>query len=390
MDTALKELKKRVEWLTRVRIVLFTGKGGVGKTTIAAATATGLLTAASRRCCRPMLLTRWLTRLAARSAVNRPRSASLWAAQIDTQRRCEVAWRDLQRVLRASLARGGVDAIAAEELTVLPGVEDAWPCSRPGIWRGGQWDAVLSSTVRRPPRRSVLALPEALGWYLQKVFPTRALGPRTCGRWSSRAQRGHPVRWRSFQARSARRRAGVGPAMLADLGADHGAPRPYSEAVVTPRPAARSRPGPVRLRGRPRHRQPSVPGRRGCVPLGLDAVGAARLQVVALAILCRSCRCGRRLPAGRTDRRRTVAGRRERALRRPPAATTRSLRSAERADCRSTPMVRDSVPCECAAAGRRDVGWRRSRRRRPDRHRRPHRRVLDAAERCCAGASRGR
>ena len=36
MDTALKELKKRVEDRPDVRIILFTGKGGVGKTTTAA------------------------------------------------------------------------------------------------------------------------------------------------------------------------------------------------------------------------------------------------------------------------------------------------------------------------------------------------------------------
>ena len=50
--------------------------------------------------------------------------ASLWAVQIDTQDRFEAAWRDVQRYLIDMLARGGVDPITADELTVLPGVEE--------------------------------------------------------------------------------------------------------------------------------------------------------------------------------------------------------------------------------------------------------------------------
>ena len=100
-----------------MRIILFTGKGGVGKTTIAAATAIRL---ADRGVKTVLLSTDAAHSLA--DALNcqlggEPAEVhpSLWAAQIDTQRRFEVAWRDLQRYLIDILARGGVDAIAAEE-----------------------------------------------------------------------------------------------------------------------------------------------------------------------------------------------------------------------------------------------------------------------------------
>ena len=97
-----------------MRIILFTGKGGVGKTTIAAATAIRL----ADRGVKTLLLSTDAAHSLA-DALNCPLGGepvevhpSLWAVQIDTQRRFEVAWRELQRYLIDILARGGVDAIA--------------------------------------------------------------------------------------------------------------------------------------------------------------------------------------------------------------------------------------------------------------------------------------
>jgi arsenite-transporting ATPase len=169
-----------------VRIILFTGKGGVGKTTIAAATAIRL---ADRGVKTVLLSTDAAHSLA--DALNCPLGGepaevhpSLWAAQIDTQRRFEVAWRDLQRYLIDILARGGVDAIAAEELTVLPGVEEVLALlAVRDLAASGQWDAVVVDCAPTAETLRLLALPEALGWYLQKVFPThrrlaRGMRPR--------------------------------------------------------------------------------------------------------------------------------------------------------------------------------------------------------------------
>ena len=121
-----------------------------------------------------MLRIRWRTRLAAHSAVSRSRSIRARGQyKIDTQRRFEVAWRDLQRYLIDILARGGVDAIAAEELTVLPGVEEVLALlAVRDLAASGQWDAVVVDCAPTAETLRLLALPEALGWYLQKVFPT--------------------------------------------------------------------------------------------------------------------------------------------------------------------------------------------------------------------------
>src|SRR6266700_474944 len=157
-----------------MRIVLFTGKGGVGKTTTASATALRL---ADRGVKTLLLSTDSAHSLgdALRAELgNEPVEVapSLWAVHIDTQQRFEVAWRDVQRFLLDLLARGGVDPITAEELTVLPGVEEVLALlAVRDLALNGQWDVLVVDCAPTAETLRLLALPEALGWYLQKVFP---------------------------------------------------------------------------------------------------------------------------------------------------------------------------------------------------------------------------
>ena len=109
-----------------VRVVLFTGKGGVGKTTSAAGTAV-LSARAGRR-------TLVMSTDAAHSlgdAYGIPVGSEpveveplLWVHQVDTQRRFERSWGEIQGYLRSVLDAAGVDPITAEELTVIPGAEE--------------------------------------------------------------------------------------------------------------------------------------------------------------------------------------------------------------------------------------------------------------------------
>ncbi len=159
-----------------MRIVLFTGKGGVGKTTTASATALRL---AERGVKTLLLSTDSAHSLAdaldvALDAEPREIAAGLWAAQIDTQRRFEVAWQELQAFWTDLLTRGGADPVTADELAVLPGIEEvlALLAVRELAVSGG-WDTVVVDCAPTAETLRLLALPEALGWYLQKVFPTQ-------------------------------------------------------------------------------------------------------------------------------------------------------------------------------------------------------------------------
>src|SRR5581483_4212847 len=157
-----------------MRIVLFTGKGGVGKTTTAAATALRL---ADRGVKTLLLSTDIAHSLADALAVplrDEPTEVapSLAAVQNDTQGRFEAAWRDVQAFLVDMLARGGVDPITADELTVLPGVEEVLALlAVRELALTGDWDALVVDCAPTAETLRLLALPEALGWYLQRVFP---------------------------------------------------------------------------------------------------------------------------------------------------------------------------------------------------------------------------
>lgn len=159
-----------------MRIVLFTGKGGVGKTTTASATALRL----ADRGLKTLLLSTDIAHSLA-DALDVPLTdepaeiaPSLWAVQVDTQVRFEAAWRDVQSYLVDMLARGGVDAITADELTVLPGVDEVLALlAVRELALTGRWDALVVDCAPTAETLRLLALPEALTWYLQKVFPVQ-------------------------------------------------------------------------------------------------------------------------------------------------------------------------------------------------------------------------
>ena len=109
-----------------MRLILFTGKGGVGKTTIAAGTAA--LGAAQGR--KTLVLSTDAAHSlgdAFGSAVDSEPTevaASLYVQQVDAQSRFERSWHEVQGYLLSVLAAAGVDPIEAAELTVLPGAEE--------------------------------------------------------------------------------------------------------------------------------------------------------------------------------------------------------------------------------------------------------------------------
>lgn len=179
-----------------MRVLLFTGKGGVGKTTTACATALRL----AERGRKTLLLSADGAHSVA-DALAVPVGAepgevaeSLWAVQVDTQRRLEAAWREIQDYLLRLLSRSGVDPVTAAELTVLPGVEEVLALlAVRDLATSGQWDAVVVDCAPTAETLRLLALPEALGWYLAKVFPAHRRLARTVRPFASLLGRGEGV-----------------------------------------------------------------------------------------------------------------------------------------------------------------------------------------------------
>src|SRR5687768_15016352 len=108
------------------RTILYTGKGGVGKTSVAAATA--------RRCAAAGLRTIVLSTDPAHSlsdsfelelgAEPTAIASNLWGQEVQAQREMEQNWGAVQRWLGDLLVDRGVMDIAAEELTVPPGMDE--------------------------------------------------------------------------------------------------------------------------------------------------------------------------------------------------------------------------------------------------------------------------
>ncbi len=157
-----------------MRVLLFTGKGGVGKTTAAAATA---VSAASRGMKTLVVSTDPAHSLA--DAFGLPLGAEpteidtgLAGMQIDAQSSFERSWRQIQGYLLSVLSKAGIDPIEAEELTVLPGADEvlALLAVREQV-ESGRWDLVVVDCAPTAETLRLLALPDALDWYMRRLWP---------------------------------------------------------------------------------------------------------------------------------------------------------------------------------------------------------------------------
>jgi arsenite-transporting ATPase len=174
-----------------VRVVLFTGKGGVGKTTTAAATAV--------HAARAGIKTLVMSTDAAHSlgdalgvvlvtARDDPDPVveiepGLSALQLSPTHSVRRSWRVVQDYLLTVFKGLGIDPVVAEELTGLPGAEElvALLELRTQV-ESGPWDLVIVDCAPTAETLRLLALPEALAWHLERLLPAqrgllRALRP---------------------------------------------------------------------------------------------------------------------------------------------------------------------------------------------------------------------
>ncbi|MFO7777548.1 MAG: ArsA family ATPase [Nitriliruptoraceae bacterium] len=163
-------------------MVLFTGKGGVGKTSIAAATA---IEAASRGV--RVLVTStdpahsladaFATPLADRPTPIEVGGAQLHAQQLDAQQRLERHWGRVRDYLTTLLHWGGIGDVAAEELVLLPGLDELFALIdlRAQVATGA-YDVVVVDCAPTAETLKLLTLPDALRFYTDRVLsPGRAL-----------------------------------------------------------------------------------------------------------------------------------------------------------------------------------------------------------------------
>jgi arsenite-transporting ATPase len=156
------------------RTILYTGKGGVGKTSVAAATA--------RRCAAAGLRTLVLSTDPAHSLADALRvglgpepvavGEHLWAQQVSAQAELERHWGTVRAWLGAVLVERGVERITAGELTVPPGFDELFSLL---VIRDhhdrGDWDVVVVDCAPTGETLRLLAFPDVARWWLERVLP---------------------------------------------------------------------------------------------------------------------------------------------------------------------------------------------------------------------------
>lgn len=157
-----------------MRIILYTGKGGVGKTSVAAATA---IRAAELGYRTIVLSTDAAHSLAdsfdvAISPEPKRIASGLWAQEVDVYHELESHWGTVQAYAASVLSWRGVEEMVAEEMTAFPGMEElASLLEIVSHHDSGKYDLVIVDCAPTGETLRLLAVPDVARWWLEKIFP---------------------------------------------------------------------------------------------------------------------------------------------------------------------------------------------------------------------------
>jgi arsenite/tail-anchored protein-transporting ATPase len=165
-----------------MRILVYTGKGGVGKTSVAAATAVRTAELGYRT----IVLSTDLAHSLADSldlplgAEPQQVAPNLWAQETDIYNNLQTHWGTVQEWLNAILRWSGtVDSLVADELTILPGMDELANL----LWinrhrESGDYDVIVVDAAPTGETLRLLSFPDVMRWWMQRIFPVqrRAMG----------------------------------------------------------------------------------------------------------------------------------------------------------------------------------------------------------------------
>lgn len=156
-----------------MRVIVHTGKGGVGKTSISAATAL--------RCAEMGLKTIVISTDTAHSLADSLEAKigpepvqlreNLWAQEVDARYSMDKYWGLFQKYMMALFSKNGVEDIVAEEVTILPGLEEGahllWINK---YYNEGEFDVLIVDAAPTAETLRLLSLPDVTRWWFERVL----------------------------------------------------------------------------------------------------------------------------------------------------------------------------------------------------------------------------
>ncbi|RKX64009.1 MAG: ArsA family ATPase [Thermodesulfobacteriota bacterium] len=157
-----------------MRIILFTGKGGVGKTTLSAATGAYLSELSKKVLVVSVDPAHSLSDVLEEDVGPEPKKIfnNFYAQEIDVYYSIEKFWGVLKEYLKSLLKWQGIDEILAEEMSVLPGMEEVSSF----LWinkhvEDKKFDVIIVDSAPTGETLRFLSLPDAASWWVTKILP---------------------------------------------------------------------------------------------------------------------------------------------------------------------------------------------------------------------------
>jgi arsenite/tail-anchored protein-transporting ATPase len=155
-----------------MRIILYLGKGGVGKTTISAATAVHSASLGKRTLVVSTDLAHSLADCLNRPLTSEPTeiAPNLWAQEVNVLDEMRRSWSKLQETMSKLLRQRGMDAVMAEELALIPGMDEI--VSLINIYRNaqqGNFEVVVIDAAPTGETVRLLSMPDTFQMYAGRL-----------------------------------------------------------------------------------------------------------------------------------------------------------------------------------------------------------------------------
>src|SRR5213595_2586003 len=155
-----------------MRIILYLGKGGVGKTTIAAATAVRSAKMGKRTLVVSTDLAHSLADCLNTPLASYPKelSPNLWAQEVNVLDEMRRGWSKVQDAMSKVLRKQGLDEVMSEELALIPGMDEI--VSLTNIYRNareGNFEVVIIDAAPTGETVRLLSMPDTFQWYAGRI-----------------------------------------------------------------------------------------------------------------------------------------------------------------------------------------------------------------------------